>query len=75
MFPLVLNCLTYQLQDFGGPNTTFVCNHTRENCNTDSTSVQCSEFPVLSAGIDHNTAFDLTDLDVLKLPDLSALIC
>ena len=25
-------CLTYQLQDFGLPNTTFVCNRTRENC-------------------------------------------
>ena len=65
-------CLTYQLQDFGRPNTTFVCNHTRENCITDSTSVQCSEFPVLPTGIDHNTVFDLSDLDVLKESDLSA---
>ena len=36
------------LQDFGLPNITFACNHTRENCITDNTVFDLSDLDVLN---------------------------
>jgi len=56
--------LSYQLQDFGRPNTVFVCNALRLTIGADLRN-QCTDFPELP--IDPGTVFDEHNLTVLDI--------